>query len=122
MKMTPDWMKATTEHLAEWGFTVASSVEDETVDEQLVLTRTRYELARHAHERLAMEALVYADGATTYWLEILRWHGMSSFPYRLDSWRHRPGQVEFKYAIDPDTGMGLSFFVKEEELSSLSPS
>ncbi len=122
MKMTPAWMKATTEHLAEWGFDVSSSSEEEHVDEQLILTRTRYELVRGHRECLVLEGLDYPDRESTYWLEIPRWHGLSSFPYRLDSWRHRPGQVEFKYAIDPETGMGLSFFVKEEELSSPCPS
>lgn len=122
MKMTPAWLEATTEHLAQWGFEVRCTATNEPDDGVRVFVRTRYLLTRSASERLALEALVYDDGPTTYWLEILDWHGMVSFPYRLDSWRHRPGQVEFKFTLDPETGMGLSFFLKEEGLTPPSPS
>ena len=117
MKMTPAWMAQTTEHLAGWGFRVQETSEPRELDGVVVFTRTRYLIERAPAEVLALEVLVYPDTTATYWLEILDWHGLTSTPYRLDSWRHREDRVELKFAIDPETGMGLSFTLLRDQLS-----
>lgn len=112
MKMTPDWLAETAAHLESWGFTRTVDTSTRTLHDRPVYQRTRYSLARGLDESLVLDALAYADGSVSYWLEIVDWHGLQSHPYRLDSWRHRPGQVEFKYHVDPETGTGLALVIR----------
>lgn len=112
MKMTPEWLTQTVEHLETWGFIQTVETSTRSLHERVVFTRTRHRLTRGDWESLVLDALVYTDGSITYWLEIVDWHGLSSHPYRLDSWRHRAEQVEFKYHVDPDTGTGLALVIK----------
>ena len=122
MEMSAAWLAETVEHLEGWGFASATKRDERRLEEELVFERTRYELARHDKEQFALECLAYPNGTESYWLEIIDWHGMLCTPYRLDSWKHKPDRVEFKFHIDPTTGMSLSFLLFKEMLSPLSPS
>lgn len=117
MKMTPEWMGETVTHLESWSFTTEKTTEPRELDGRTVFVRTRYTLERAEQEKLVLDVLVYPDHPTTYWLEVVDWHGLVSTAYRLDSWRHRPDRVEFKYGIDPETGTGLSFTLHKDRLS-----
>ncbi len=87
-------------------------VEPRVVEGRTGFVRTRYRLVRQPHEVLTLECLTYPDATETYWLDF-QWHGLESTTYRLDSWRHREARVEFKYAVDADTGTGLAFVVHD---------
>ena len=67
-----------------------------------------YDLRRGKNEHIVLEVWAYADGDVRYYLAILRFHGLSSTSFRLDSWKHHADRVEFKFYALAGTGMGLS--------------
>ena len=117
MKMTPQWMRETSEMLQEWGFACEVTTEPRELEGRVIFERTRYVLKRSEHEELVLECLEYTDGSVRYWAEVVAWHGLTCDPYLLDSWRHRDTRVEFKYQVDPDAGTGLAFVIHKDRLS-----
>jgi len=104
--MTAEWMGTTADFLAANGWEVERL---DTEDDAFV--RTRYDIRGGDREHLVLEALTYPDGDERYWLQLVSWHGLRSYPFPLDSWKHRDAFVEFKFHVEPVTGLGLSFFV-----------
>jgi hypothetical protein len=43
-----------------------------------------------------------------YFLEIIRFHGLRSFSFPLDSWKFKGTSLELKYYALPDSGLGLA--------------
>ena len=117
MKMTAAWMEETVASLEGQGFVCERETAPRELEGVVVFERTRYVLRRDdGRRRLAVEVLVYPNGTETYWLEVMDWYGLSFTPYQLDSWRHRDDRLEFKYGVDPETAMGLSFTIRYAEL------
>lgn len=112
MKMSLAYMEATAAHMASKGWQVTRTEKTHERDGQLVFVAHQFALARGDGARFEMETLVYADETLAYYLAIAAWHGLSVTSYPLDSWKHRPDKVEFKFAISPDSGLGLSFIVQ----------
>jgi len=106
MQMSADWMAETAAALAEHRWTV-----DRCTSEEHGVRRTRYDVRAGSAEHLVMEVLQYPDGDERYWLQLVCWHGLRCHPFPLDSWKHRDAFVEFKFHVEPITGLGLSFFV-----------
>jgi len=107
MEMSKQWMEDTASFLGERGFEVAR-LDAEEADGIL---RTRFDLRGDARQHLVLEVLVYPDGEERYWLQLAQWHGLRTYPFPLDSWKHRDAFVEFKFHVEPITGLGLSFLV-----------
>jgi hypothetical protein len=108
MKMSLAYLEETVAAMAGHGFSVVPVADVFEKDGVVVYRRNRFELARGADEDLAMEHLEYPGGAETYWLELRRMHTISAHLFQLDSWKHRPHQVEFRYYARAD-GVALTF-------------
>jgi hypothetical protein len=113
-------MAKTVQQLSEWGFVPSTTKDERRLQDYVVFERTRYSLVRGAKEQLALEVLAYPNGSTSYWIELIDWHGLLCTPYRLDSWKHRDDRVEFKFHVDAKTGMSLSFMLFRDALDPLS--
>ena len=111
MEMSPAYMASTAAHLEAAGWRTERSVEERQRDGALVFTAARYRTTRGDDEVLAFESLTYPDGTHAYYLAIEAWHGLTCTSFPLDSWKHRPDRVEWKFAIEPATSLGLSFVV-----------
>lgn len=111
MDMSPDYMAATVAHLEARGWRAERAHERRERDGTLRFTADRYRLYRGDDEVLELEALTYPDGVHTYHLAVERYHGCTSTSFPLDSWKHRPDRVEFKYYTHPETGLGLSLVI-----------
>lgn len=107
--MTAAYMAQTAAHLKAAGFELAQSEETRVRDGATVFHRTRYQCKREPDVDLVLEVLTYPDGRENYFLELLKVGPLQSFSFPLDSWKYRPDSVEFKYYINPESGLGLSF-------------
>ncbi|MEZ4400507.1 MAG: hypothetical protein R3B06_10840 [Kofleriaceae bacterium] len=112
MEMSPAYMAATAKHLEDNGWKVTRSTEDRVRDGAPVFTAARYRVERGADEVLSFEALTYPDGVHAYYLAIDAWHGVTCTSFPVDSWKHRPDRVEWKFYVHPKTSLGLSFVVQ----------
>ena len=114
MKMSLDYLAQTVAHMGDRGFAVSKSEDVARTPQvegqpgEVLFERVRYTLTRRAGEELVLEGLRYPTGEETYFLEIADYHGLSCFSFELDSWKHRPDRVEFKFYARPDTGLGLA--------------
>lgn len=109
-------MAATTEDMAnaasglvDAGFHAVVERDDKRRDGTLVYERVRWTLTRGEHEELELEALSYPDGTESFFLRLVRFHGMRTHSFPLDSWKLWPERIEFKYYVHPETGQGLAF-------------
>ncbi|MEL6343084.1 MAG: hypothetical protein AAFV53_08105 [Myxococcota bacterium] len=101
LEQTIDWLKVQ-------GFVVERTEDTAEQHGKILFTRTRFDLRRGPDEHLGIEELCYPDGRQIWYLDIVRFHGLRSTSFPLDSWKYRDAYVEFKYYTHPDTGMGLS--------------
>lgn len=108
MKMSLGYLRETVEALAAKGFAATVTETTRERDGAVVFVAHRHELTRGARERLILSCLRYPDGRETYWLEIADYHGLHADEFELDSWKHRPDRIEFKYYSRED-GVGLAF-------------
>lgn len=108
MEMSLAYMQETVAAMTDHGFSFIPVADVFEKDGVLVYRRNRYELSRGAEEDLVMEYLEYPDGTRTYWLELRRMHKLKAHLFELDSWKHRPDQVEFRYYARID-GVALTF-------------
>lgn len=109
MQMSAAYMAQTMVHLRSAGFGVTELDAPKLRDEQLVFQRTRYTCRRPPDVDLVIEVITYPDGKEAYFLEIRKMGPMRCFSFPLDSWKFRTMAIEFKYSLDPATGLGLSF-------------
>ena len=112
MEMSLDYMRETVAFMRAHGW--AHQREERTMaDEPGALQRREvHELRRPDGAHLRLEGLAYEDGSERYYLTLLEFSGLSSPSYRVESWRHRDGRIEFKYYEEHRTGEGLSFVVE----------
>jgi hypothetical protein len=111
MEMSPAYAAETAEALSQKGFSVMREPLPEDTDGVLVYEGDRYTFEAEG-ERLVLEVLTYvSDGEHAYFLEIADFHGLRTFSFPLDSWKHRDNRIEFKFVADPRTAMGLAFTV-----------
>lgn len=108
MRMSLAYLQETVAVMSDHGFTAVGFPDVLEKDGAVVYHANRYELSRGAEEDLVLECLEYPDGTRTYWLELRRMHTIRAHPFELDSWRHRPHQVEFRFYARPD-GVALTF-------------
>ncbi|MFM6990134.1 MAG: hypothetical protein ACKOWD_02375 [Rhodoferax sp.] len=109
MEMTAAYMAQTVAHLKAAGFEITESTDTSSRDGATVFHRIRYQCERLPDCNLALEVLTYPGGRESYFLELLQMGPMHSFSFPLDSWKFRPTSVEFKYYINPQSGLGLAF-------------
>ena len=108
--MSLSYMRQSATFLSQWGFEVeekegvlGSDAAGDCISHQFRL--------RREGEELVLEAVVHPTYGLRYFLEIVHFHGMSSFSFPLDSWKHRDERIEFKYYCLPNDGRGLSFIL-----------
>jgi hypothetical protein len=112
MEMSAAYMAQTVEHLRKaGGFEVQTTHEDKTRDGEPVFHRVLHRCHHANGDELLLETITYPGGREAYHLAVTKIGAMSSFSYPLDSWKFRPTTVEFKYAIHPESGLGLSFIL-----------
>lgn len=110
MKMSGTYMAETAHHFESRGFMLTIDDDERRAKDGTVLfTRKRFTLKRPL-ESIGMEALTYPDGRESFFLEF-GWHAASFFSFQLDSWKHRPDRVEFKFQPSNETGQGLALTV-----------
>lgn len=110
MEMSHAYMSETAKTLAENGFELGIETHDYGIEPGSILA-TRYVLRRDC-ETLVLETVDHPDDGELYFLEIVEFHGLSSASFRLDSWKHRPHQVELKYQPRQDGNGGLSLILR----------
>lgn len=111
MEMTRAYMHETAEALAAAGFELEHATDRVERDGALVFERDTHVLTRIG-ERLVLESVHYPDGEDRWFLAIEAFHGMTCTSFPMDSWKHRADRVEFKFAADAETGLGLSFVLR----------
>lgn len=112
MEMSPAYLGETAKFLEGKGFSLDREETDYRGDGAVV---GRKFVLRRDSEHLILEVVEYQDGAPKYFLKVENYHGLSTFSFPLDSWKHRPDRVEFKYVPVDDTGLGLSFTIDLRE-------
>lgn len=108
MEMSGAYLRQTVEHLRNAGYAVVESEDSRERTGELVFDRTKFQCQKDENA-FVLELIQYPDGKEAYYLEILRMGSIRSTSFPLDSWKFRPQLVEFKYYIEPRTGLGLSF-------------
>ena len=108
MEMSAAYLRQTVEHLKSNGYTVNESEDSRERGGQRVFERTKF-CCQKGENSFVLELIEYPDGTEAYYLEILRMGSIRSTSFPLDSWKYRPQLVEFKYCIEPRSGLGLSF-------------
>ncbi|MBO6939105.1 MAG: hypothetical protein JJ863_29315 [Deltaproteobacteria bacterium] len=112
MEMSLGYMVETVEALATKGYVVERAEEPYADDGSVVghlFTLTKPEV------ELRLETVVHAEDGERYFLEIKSYHGLWSHSFELDSWKHRPDRIEFKYQPRPDGTGGLAFTLVFDE-------
>lgn len=108
MEMSGAYLRQTVAHLKSSGYSVTESEDSRERSGQLVFDRTKF-ICQKDENSLVLELIQYPDGKEAYYLEIQRMGSIRSTSFPLDSWKFRSQLVEFKYYIEPRTGLGLSF-------------
>ena len=111
MEMTPAYAAETADVLSSHGYTCDIDTEERRHDNDPVFTATRYRLSAPA-QTLVLEVIIYPDDEVRYFLEISDYHGLSSYSFELDSWKHRDGYIEFRYYTHPETGGALTLKIQ----------
>lgn len=112
MKMTAAYLDETAAWFEARGFHKKTEEDELAPDDRGRVARVcRHVLSRDDLE-LALEWVVHPDAPERYFLEIVGCGPLSSPLYPLDSWKHREGRVEFKYGVDPVSGLGHTFVVE----------
>jgi len=106
MEMSTEYMAKAVELLEKHGFVSERSVRQ--IDGEPDITATSFRLVRGDAEELVLEHITYPDRPTAYYLQLVRFHGLRSFSFPLDSWKFRDHSIELKYYALPDTGLALS--------------
>ncbi len=108
MEMSPDYARETAEALESCGYDRVT--EEETVSHA---GEDCYRSIRHrltaAQQKLVLECVIYPDDDVRYYLELVRYFGLRSSSFPLDSWKYRDDRVEFRYYTQPSTGAALTF-------------
>lgn len=68
-------------------------------------------LRKGDEEHFILEVVTHPSAPDRYFLEICKFHTMRSQSFPLDSWKHFPDRVEFKYYVLDEAGLGLSFIL-----------
>jgi len=113
-KSTVETMAEAVSGMVEAGFHASLERNDKHRDETLVFERWHWTLTRGDTECFELEALRYPNGAESFFLQLVRFHGMRTFSFPLDSWKLWPDRIEFRYYTHPETGQGLTFILALE--------
>ncbi|MEM6369718.1 MAG: hypothetical protein AAGD10_02490 [Myxococcota bacterium] len=122
MEMTPAYLEVAAQALREAGFECESTSVGVDEPGSSLEEITRFSLRLGSDRHLVLETLHYGDQPHRYMLSLEAWGGLSFTPFPLDSWKVWPDRIEFKFSVEPRSGLGLSFFVRTKGLSSPSPS
>jgi hypothetical protein len=113
--MSGAYLAETVASMVQHGFHCDTALELDAPDGAGAFARTTYRLSRGTEVLFVVECCRYPDGDEGYYLEIARYHGLTSFSYPLDSWRHHADRVEFKLLADPDTAQGLALVLRFDQ-------
>ena len=113
MEMSPEYLAETVQVLETAGFDVGRE-RDDYGDADSPVPALRYLLQRGVHEHFVLEVVMPPDAPARYFMELTSFHGLSSFSYPIDSWKHRSDRVEFRYYSDVRTGQGLALTLRLE--------
>ncbi|HWH11855.1 MAG TPA: hypothetical protein VG165_12060 [Solirubrobacteraceae bacterium] len=111
MEMSLAYLEETVAAMADHGFSVVAVADAFEKEGVVVYRRNRFELTRGADQDLVLECLEYPDLKRTYWLELRRMSAIKANLFEIDSWKHRPEQVEFRYYARAD-GVALTFVLE----------
>jgi hypothetical protein len=111
MEMSTEYFRESVTHLTRYGFVATEEVISYGDDERQPIQSVRVILARGAVERLALECVSRPVGDSLFYLEIETFHGLRAPSFQLDSWKHWPDRIEFKYRSDPSTAEGLAWIL-----------
>lgn len=109
MKMSVTYMAETARAMESAGFELTA--EERPLPGETDAVVHEFRLHRGDDCRLVLQAIEY-PGATDYYLELEEYHGMTSFSFPLDSWKHFGDRVELKYYTHPATSLGLSLTLR----------
>jgi hypothetical protein len=108
MEMTAAYMRKAAEFLVERGFSLAEERSELGEVEGGKCGSLRFVLTRGPDEHLVLELVEHPGEGERYFLELVRFHGLRSFSFPLDSWKFRGTSIELKYYALPDSGLGLA--------------
>ena len=111
MEMSRAYLEETVAAFTSRGWTEA--VETERVGDagdKDSFVRTQWRLDR-PDKVFVLELVDHATEGERYFLEIVGFHGLRTYSLELDSWKHRPDRIEFKYLAHPELGMGPYFIL-----------
>ena len=118
MDMSAEYMSESVQAMASKGYQLTSSTEAHEPHDERIQTDThvlrRFDSTLKVEQELILESIKYRDQSERYYLEIKKYHGLRSFSFPLDSWRHFDDRIEFKYYVLTTSGLGLSFIVDFE--------
>ncbi len=112
MEMSPEYMKKTAEHLSQKGYVCKEEEIDYGTNIDGTTRATRYTLSR-AEVCLILECVKHPTDGHRYFLEVSKFHNLTMTSFLLDSWKFFKDRIEFKFYALPDTGMGLSFVLRD---------
>ncbi len=96
MEMSAEYMAETAKAFGENGYEV---VETPVVyDEGRETHAVRYKMT-NGEIHIELECLSRPDRPDAYYMVIETYHGLHIAEYELDSWKHRPTGVEFKFSV-----------------------
>lgn len=112
MEMSPEYLRKTAQHLAQKGY----QLKEEDIDYGTSIdgnTRAqRYTLTREG-VCLILECVDHPSEGHRYFLEVSKFHNLSMTSFVLDSWKFFKDRIEFKFYALAETGMGLSFVLRD---------
>ena len=112
MEMSLGYMEETVDAMGGKGYAVERLCAH--YDDASTITGHTFVLTRELVE-LRMETVVHPEEGERYFLELVNYHGLWSHCFELDSWKHRPDRIEFKYQPRADGSGGLAFTIKFDE-------
>jgi len=112
MEMSLAYMEETADALVGHGFAIAR--ERCSYDPEDAVVGHCFELTAPAIH-LRLETVQHPESPERYFLEIVDYHGLRSHSFELDSWKHRPDRIEFKYQPRLDGSGGLAFTLQLTE-------
>lgn len=112
MEMSPEYMRKTAHHLASKGYEIKEEEVDYGTSSDGTTRAQRYTLSR-PEVCLVLECVNHPALGHRYFLELGKFHNLTMTSFLLDSWKFFKDRVEFKFYALPETGMGLSFVLRD---------
>jgi hypothetical protein len=112
MEMSPEYLKKTAQHLAQKGYELKEEEVDYGTNVDGNTKAQRYTLSR-PEICLILECVDHPTEGHRYFLEVSKFHNLTMTSFLLDSWKFFKDRIEFKFYALAETGMGLSFVLRD---------